>query len=532
MKVTFREIIQQIEDFLFVETKDAKVIPFILNVIQRMFVNDYLFFKKEHPDKPIRFIILKGRQFGFSTLILAILFVKCLLVDNTRAAVISHNDEATKKLFRRVRFFAKTLCLQPTLDKESEREYSFPRTNSYFYIGTAGTKSFGRGDNLTDVHCSEVAFWNNAALVMNGLVQAVGRDGNITIETTANGIGDYFHKLWIRSWNNATAAWKALFYKWTLFPEYEIDAPDNFIKTDYEKYLCVNHSEMTNRKLMWRRWKISEIEPEPGFTAEQVFQREYPLTPREAFISSGKSVFSLRALEAYKFKKLLTEEDGWKIWEKPNSAMSYMGIDSAEGLENKDRSVIDIYNNKLEQVAHWAGWCDTDELGVKAVKMAERYNSYIVCEINNMGIAVQNYLRKHYPKSKQYYRESFDEISKTKVKKIGWRTSSHTTKPKMISDLAANIREHKIQFNNPNTVDECMSFVKDGKGGMGANAGCNDDRVISAGLALQGYLDRPPAIINLTEKEIKQKGVEQSNRKWHAEKRKKLKFKKLNKIYK
>jgi hypothetical protein len=39
-----------------------------------------------------------------------------------------------------------------------------------FYIGTAGARKFGRGDTITDLHCSEVAFWENAKELTAGLL--------------------------------------------------------------------------------------------------------------------------------------------------------------------------------------------------------------------------------------------------------------------------------------------------------------------------------------------------------------------------
>lgn len=530
MKVSFFEIIDQIQDFLWVETKTSKVIPFILNNIQRAFVEIVGKYIDDNPDKPKRFIILKGRQFGFSTLILAILFVKCLLVDNTRAAVIAHNQEATKKLFRRVRFFAKTLTLKPTLDKESEREYSFPRTNSYFYIGTAGAKAFGRGDNLTDVHCSEVAFWENGAELMNGLKEAVGKTGTIIIETTANGVGNFFYKLWNKSYKNPNAAWLALFFKWTEFSEYELDPGDNFHRTDEERRLCALHPDLTDRKLAWRRWKISETEAQPGLTPEQMFQQEYPLTPRESFISSGKSVYSLTALEAYEPKPPIDEDDGLIIWQKPDGvSMTYMGVDVSEGLENRDRSVIDIYNSNLEQIAQWAGWCDTDELAEKVCNFGRRYKSYVVPEVNSMGIAVVNIIKKKYfNKGLLYKREDFDKYYKEKVMRVGWR-STKISKGRLIADHANAIREHQIKFNSQDTIDECMSFVRDGKGGMGAEEGANDDRVIASALALQGYLDRPPKTKILTVERLAEINVEKANIKWRQERAKKERKRNLRK---
>lgn len=521
IKFTTRDLLNTIQGYFYVEDKDSNVVVFAFNVIQRAF-GKLLIQLKDDPNnkKPVRLLILKGRQFGFSTLITAYFFIKCVLIPNTRAAVVSHEQEATKKLFRRVRFFANTLCVKPQLDKDSEKEYSFPLTNSYFYIGTAGAKAFGRGDNLTDVHCSEVAFWPNAATLMNGLIQSVGKTGTIIIETTANGVGDYLHKLWVKSYQVLGSTWLGVFYSWVDFPEYEMEPGPGFTLTDYEKHLISMYPNLTKRKLAWRRFKIGEIEDDKGRTPEEIFMQEYPIIPREAFLASGNCVFDKQALEAYQPKKPIKIENGWLIYKLP-SGYSVAGIDIAEGLINHDRSIIDIYDENLEQVAHWAGWCDTDQLAEIARPMLIRYNSYVVPEINNMGIAFLNVFKKKYSISKIYHREVIDTFTKVKSVRPGWRTTG-LSKGRLVANLQTAIRTHEIKFNNPDTINECYSFIKVGNNisvKYQADEGCNDDRVITAGLAIQGYMDKPPSKKNITPEQKEKADVDKINKKWHNEKK-------------
>jgi hypothetical protein len=548
-KVTLEEIREVIENKLFVETKDSKVIPFFLNTIQESFFAQLIKFAKHNPGRPLRVIILKGRQFGFSTLILAWFYIKCLMVENTRAAVVSHEGEATKKLFRRVRFFAKTTKSRPTLDKESEKEYSFPRTNSYFYIGTAGAKAFGRGDNLTDVHCSEVAFWESPGIVMTGLLQAVGMTGNVIIETTANGVGNYFYKLWQKSYRNAKSAWLAIFFKWTKFKEYEMEVPEDFKRTAEEQDICDNHPDMNNKKLMWRRWKISETEADEGFTPEQIFMQEYPLEPREAFIHSGRAVFNIGALESQKPKSPIEVIDAEGLvgqifkYHEP-SGYSVAGIDVSEGLENNDRHVLDIYNEHLEQALHLACWGDIDEFAYWCIYLMRQYNSFCVPEVNGPGIKLMGHLKEgvykdgevrisNYPIHKIYRREEFDRRTREKKEVPGWRTTV-PTRNILVPTLAQYVREMVIKFNQPETIDECMSFVKNKVGKAEAIEGANDDRVFAAGLAVQGYIDKPPKFNLLTPEAIAKMEKDKLNKDWRKNKLKKIKKKRrrLKKTFK
>ena len=81
--------------------------------------------------------------------------------------------------------------LKPHTKYSSRRELSFDVLDSSFVVATAGGDSVGRGETLTHVHASELAFWprSSAEDVFNGLTQAVPNASNtaIFIESTANG---------------------------------------------------------------------------------------------------------------------------------------------------------------------------------------------------------------------------------------------------------------------------------------------------------------------------------------------------------
>lgn len=515
--VKIKEIVWTIEDFLWVETKDSQVIPFKLNNKQNQLVGDII-----KSRKPRRVIILKGRQFGFSTLLLALLFIKCLLVKNTRAVVIAHDIDASKKLFKRVRFFADTLIKKPTLSKESEKEYGFPNTNSHFYIGTAGTRTFGRGDNITDLHCSEVAFWEDAPLVMNGLLQAVGKTGNVYIETTANGLGGrgaYFYRLWTKA-SGLIGAWSPFFYSWIDFKEYEMKA-DEFIPTKEELILKKKYPTLNNKKLAWRRWKISETESDGSLTPEKIFQQEYPLDSREAFIASGNCIFNTDSLLNYETSDGEIVE-GLIVWKKP-SGYSVMGVDVSEGLTletntdkeirgNHDLHCIQILDENLEQMAEWTGVCDMDEFADQIVLLSDRYNSFVGVESNGPGLAVLSHLKKKMRMSRLYHREVYDENYKKTTKKLGWITSTKT-KPLMLADMVSMTREQKTKINSEKLIVECLSAVRDEDGRVDTNG---KDKLMAYAIALQMYKHKPPTMTKISPDEKK---TEENERKWRLKRR-------------
>jgi len=128
---------------LSIVDKNSKVVPFTRNAVQRYFA----------AHKGNRNIILKSRQLGVSSEILADMFAESITIPNTPCAVVSHETRATQRLLDRVHFFYDTFPdPRPLIGAESRSELSFPGLNSSIYLGTAGSRAFGRGDTLRMAH--------------------------------------------------------------------------------------------------------------------------------------------------------------------------------------------------------------------------------------------------------------------------------------------------------------------------------------------------------------------------------------------
>ena len=96
-----------IEKFLKIRTKDMQIVPFILNKPQLRLYNAIKLQAEQH--KPIRLIVLKARQMGFSTLTEAIIFKNCATKKNISAGIVAHELSATNNLFEMFkRYYQKT----------------------------------------------------------------------------------------------------------------------------------------------------------------------------------------------------------------------------------------------------------------------------------------------------------------------------------------------------------------------------------------------------------------------------------------
>ena len=110
-----------IQNFLQIKTKDGKIVPFRLNESQEKLYQAIMQQKAE--GKPVRIIILKARQMGFSTLTEGFIFHECATHFLRTAMIITHKDDATTNLFQMSKLFYDRLptAIQPMLKNSNAR---------------------------------------------------------------------------------------------------------------------------------------------------------------------------------------------------------------------------------------------------------------------------------------------------------------------------------------------------------------------------------------------------------------------------
>lgn len=445
-----------------------------------------------------RMIIPKARREGISRYFLARSTVRCLGVRNTNAVVISHEAEATERMLMAVRYYLEHFKgPKPLIRNNSKNEITFPKMNSMFYIGTAGSRAFGRGDTITDLHCSEVPHWPDAKKLMTGLLQAVpkGAHGRISIESTGNGMGDWFHNQCMRA-AKGMSSFKIHFLPWQTFPEYTIELTADEsrevlsnLREDIEEPNLVETLGLTAGQLAWRRI-VLEDELDGDL---YMWKQEYPSVLSDCFQSSGAGFFQK---VNYRPSPDWVKVDHYmhKLRNHPQAGLHYvLGGDVSAGV-GKDASTIEIFCASTgEQVAEWmSSRTEPDVFAEHVAKMGRMFNEAQVCiESNNHGILTLAYLRgigglpPLYPMHKVYRtprgvsRGAKDQVRR--VIDLGQRTS-RTSKPYMLGLLRKSLRqEWTIHSSILNA--ELSTFIENPDGTLGAAQGCHDDTVIAATMA-------------------------------------------------
>lgn len=495
-----------IENCLKIKTKSGTVVPFRLNDAQRKL---YAVAKRQQDaGKPVRLIILKARQLGFSTLTEGLIFHACATRKNVNALIVAHREDATANLFRMSKLFydelpapvkpmlrasnAQELVFENPSKLRSERE-ARPGLRSRIRCATAGGRGIGRSDTLQCVHLSEYAFWpdgaDGKASTIAGILQAVpSLPGTmVVIESTANGFEDFKER-----WDAAVAGendFEPVFFAWFENPDYSMPVVPGTEWTPEERDLKAAY-QLTDEQMQWRRWCIAN---NCGGSLD-MFRQEYPASPGEAFLHSGTGVFDneqivlrLERLPSPAGRGEFTDGEWTEretgaitLYELPEEGVPYvLGGDTAgEGSDYFTAIVIDNVSGRI--VAKLRQKYSEPEYVRQIYALGRFYNDALVAiETNFSTYPVMKLQEMEYPN--QYSREREDTYTRQMKKSYGFRTDRQS-RPRAIANLVEVFSSHPEWFTDRELLEEMLTFCYNEDHRPEALAGKHDDLVMGAAI--------------------------------------------------
>ena len=543
-------LIDYIEHYLYIKFKDGDVGLFKLNKPQHKLYN----LMKEMIDagQPVRIIILKARQMGFSTLVEGIIFSMVTLNPNLKAGIITHRDDATTNLLNMFKFYFNHLPneLKPQTKATNTKEVIYDTAggegmNSLIKCMTATSNGVGRSDTFQLLHISEYAFWQcDKKATYSDLMQSVPATPNsmVFVESTANGFDD-FKDLWDQTVNREND-FKYLFVGWNEMDEYRRPYY-GFELTQEEKELMLQY-DLDLDQITWRRWAIAN-------TCQgdiNKFHQEYPIFPEEAFISSGDCMFDLNKLAErlknlkepikrgyFKYdyvydpiiKDMTIKNPKWIddprgevfIYEDVKDFYPYVtgGDTAGEGSDANVFQVLDNTNGR--QVCKYKTVKDSDIFTKMCMAICLYYNEALYNVETNFNAGVVAYVeRMGYRKI--YLRETYDQISKETKQSYGFRTTS-ITRPLILDRLIPLVRENIELINDRETIIEMQTFCLNASGKKyEAIKGKHDDHVMALAIAYESYssIQHPHHIVYPNNKEKKGSWIKQAIEKQAKERKK------------
>ncbi len=499
--------------------KKRNTVPFFFNEVQKDFIKKL---ETLGTNKP--FFILKSRQQGFTSVITAIQLSYAIVRKNFSGFTMADRSDNTQAIFNdkaRVVYERLPRELKPSEKFNSRNEIFFDKLNSSWRIATA-TNQVGRSRTLNFVHFSEVAFYEcELSDLQAGIGEAITAGAIQVYETTANGF------------NQAKDLWDSgschnLFYEWWRSPEYR--------STEYE-YLETRDSWLTERKKVLEQkgldreqitWYCKKYE---SYLDKNTIKQEYPITPEEAFVSSGDCVFDKEAINnqiarcvslqpprrgyfTYKKEAIPIQNSNgvmvdveWKIkdiefvdsrdgyiflHEEPrvkvkdgeitHKAPYSLGGDTAgTGKDYFTGKVICGLDGKTVATLH-KQYIDEDLYAEQMYCLGKYYHDALIGIEINYSRQPTRILQKKYNYPNLYMRERLDGATDKTVMDYGFETTQRT-KPIIIGELVELMRNNPYIEDDIPTLKEMTTFVKKENGKTEAIDGCHDDLVMAKAIA-------------------------------------------------
>lgn len=513
-----------IEMVFVVVDKEQKTSPFFLNDVQREFI-DILNKAIDDYNKglitDISLLVLKGRQQGFTTLITAYQEACSITNKNFQGFTLADKADNAEAIFQNKAKFPYSQLpepLKPTEKFNNKRQLLFEKINSSWAVDTA-TANVGRSRTVNFFHGSECAFWKDGiAPIQAALGEAFTKNCIKIYESTANGFNDYE-----KMWNSGVHI--NCFFEWWKTKEYNIKFASDEIKTSFLKDID-NKTDWINTRLKWLR-DVKKLTPEQlywyynkylNYIDKDLIKQEYPCTPHEAFLMSGKCIFDTELIinrlsiipkpiktgyfiydeEQARLGKMtnikwVNDRNGFiKIYANPNTpkvTRYCIGGDTAgEGSDYFTGHVLDAKTGK--QVAVLRHQMDADLYAKQMYCLGCYYSSrdnkgllhraLIGIECNFDSFPIKELERLGY--MEQYVRQEEDTYTGKLTKKFGFRTDRNS-RPRVISNLVEIARECISNINDKDTLEEMLTFVRNEKGRPEAQEGAHDDLVMGLAIA-------------------------------------------------
>ncbi len=516
----------RMNNLYWIITKSGTKELFQMNRAQRHFFENYL-----NPDDSKKFfyrhIVLKARQLGFTTFIDLWILDEILFKTNREALIIAHTlMDATEIFDRKIDYGIRNMSEEVKgasfkLVRNSAKKIQVvvdygPEQGSTSSIQVANS---GRSGTFYYVHISEFAklcllFPQRAKEVETGTFPAVPFDGNIFIESTAEGMAGRFYELFNEGWPvrdkispmKSRVMFMAHFYNWQ-YDDAEMSKISEPIPTaemdmceiDWAEYQQEHNLSAIEITYYYMKWL--QMGGKNSTDAVHRLHQEFPTTPEEAFLSTGQTYFptakvysQMQTVQPGTRGELTVNAQGvvlfqehssgdFEIFEKPEKGMKYIiGGDTSEGLAHGDKQVLYVLKHKTEDcVAIYRSNVPPDEFITAAYNVGKYYNwGLLAIESNKDGLWVNDGLDK-LGYTNLYYRKVFDDITKKVTQFFGWKTTS-ATRPFSLAALKAVFLRKTSGFPMA-ILTEMVTFLRNAKGRPEALAGKHDDCVMAASIA-------------------------------------------------
>lgn len=425
-----------------------------------------------------RIVVLKARQLGVTWAMALFALWYAIAHPASDTVIVSIGEREAKKVGQRIRWLYDHLpeavrAAFPIGKKNTGLEFSIGHRDGEGTITSLPSSSTaGRGETVNLLILDEAAHWDMADDRLASLLPTVEDVGQLIMASTANGVGGAFYRTWIRA------------EKTGILP------------------IFVKASARPDRDEEWVRNARSRV-------AEGIGVQEYPETAEEAFLSSGRCAFDVKALGDYlanrvrppKLKgnievvggRVTWEEDRrhgpWEVWRWREPGRSYLiAADVCGGAGGNDFSSAGVWDmESWDQVAAYHGRPEPTDYATILIRAGWMWRSdhapaLLAPEANDHGRAVLAVLRERQYRN-LWQMARYDQRRNTEVAQFGWLTTSQS-RPIMLAALKEGIKDGTLGMVDAESIEEMLTFeVNPKRNKEEAREGHFDDRVMMNAIA-------------------------------------------------
>lgn len=480
-----------------IKTEDKKLVTFKFNEIQELLWQEC----EALGHRNLNLIIDKYRKGGVTTFWSIYYLDDTLWNPYTTTAIIAHKKDDVQKLFRIVKTAYSSLPARiqdenglfwskPKALYDNKNELTFDAIKSTIYVGLEN-----RGDTINNLHISEAAYINNAEDKITTTLGAVPQNGmsNITIESTANGIGDWFNENFTEG-EAGTGPYKPIFFGWWQKKANALQAPKSYkpspeAQTKARMIKDLYGRVLSREQLCW--WDTVKKQQ------KKLMDQNFPTVASDSFLTSSYMVFDtegvkkINTIPGKPYEMIVNDKLSGraryeaKIFVDPKPNRNYIiSADPAEGVGGDTSSIQVIDDLTLEQVAEFvSNTIPPAHLAVLVDNLGRKYNMALaVVERNNHGHLVLDRLKDTY--GNIYMMQHFDEITQKRTKKLGFLTNAKT-RDIVLDEFEDLVSEFSVKINSAILKSEMLTFITDETGKRIAKSGKTDDSIMAFAIGLK-----------------------------------------------
>ena len=493
------------------------------------------------------FVVLKSRQMGLTTILLALDLFWMLEHDGLCAAFIIHEDRAMARMRMVIKSYLDSLPAAYKKTPKPENRTMLVLGKSIMMYLTAGTKErssggMGRSGAVNFCHFSEEAFYGSPDdLKQFSSAMSSRYPHRLYIhESTANGFNQFYELCNIAQTEPSV---RFIFVPWHFNDAYRIERNDPNFEfympggdasplSSFERRKILEAKkkygvDIDREQLAWYRWQLAVKKSGD----QNMMDQEHPWVPDDAFIASGSRYFSnaaltsaMRRVRDIPFQPIKYQlGDSWqdldvepanartcdlRVWEAPVDHGKYViACDPAFGSsELADRTVISVWRcfaDKISQVAEFA----SNQIATYAcawvlAHLAGYYKDcLVILEITGPGLDVHNELKRLKTTTMSFGANKEESSVLEKMRSFIYKRgdsvtgqSGHSWHPKMSFDLKWQIfsrfksefETHNCIVNSGPLLNEMRTvLIKDGS--IDHSPHTNDDRAVAAAYAVYAW---------------------------------------------